>query len=138
MSSVTTSVCSDAGSPLVGMRFVAGDGGGSAASAATSAGAAAPKERSRPNSWSENGRGIPLMGVRGSVPLPLALCGVGRSMQAEAEAAAAAAVPACRAPVTLPVAGAAPVPAGGVGEEPSFEGGVGGRRVKRPRRYFFP
>eukprot|EP00903_Cladosiphon_okamuranus_P012689 g11867.t1 len=115
MSSVATSVRSDAASPLVGMRFVAGEGSGCAAGA----GAGAPKERSRPNSWSQNGRGVPLMGVRGSMPLalapPLALGGVGRSMQGEAEAAAAAvvaaAVPICRAPATLPVAGAGPATA---------------------------
>lgn len=136
MSCVSASAFSDAASPLVGMRFVGGETGGSAA-AGVGAGAGAPKERSRPNSWSaqaHQGRGVPLIGVRGPVPLPLAVCGVGRAMQGEAEAVVP--VPACRAPVTMPVAGG--VPPAVVGEEPSFEGGVGGRRGKRPRRYFFP
>lgn len=132
MSSVSASACSDAASPLVGMRFVAGEGvGGPGAAAGAGAGAGASKERSRPNSWSARGRGHPLVGVRGSVPLPLALCGVGRAVQGEV-------VPACRAPVTLPVAGGGGGPAAAVGEEAAFEGGVGGRQGKRPRRYFFP
>lgn len=155
MSSVSASVCSDAASPLVGMRFVVGEGGaGGAAAIAVSTGASAAgasaagasKEKLRPKSWTDHGRGVPVIGVRGAVPLlPVALCGVGRSMQGETEAGAAAAVApvrACRAPATLPVPGAgaraAAVPAAGVGEELSFEGGVGGRRGKRPRRYFFP
>ncbi|CAM9404008.1 unnamed protein product, partial [Ectocarpus sp. 13 AM-2016] len=129
-SSIPVSVCSEAASPLVGMRFVAKDGGGGGGGSSSS--------RSRPKSWSNHGGGVPLIGVRGSPPLghppsvPVALCGVGRpaaSVEEEEGAAAGA------GRVASAVAGGGTA---GVVDESSCEGGVGGRRGKRPRRYFFP
>ncbi|CAM9380773.1 unnamed protein product, partial [Ectocarpus sp. 12 AP-2014] len=88
-SSIPVSVCSEGASPLVGMRFVAKDGGG--------CGGGSSSSRSRPKSWSNHGGGVPLIGVRGSPPLghppsvPVALCGVGRpAASAEEEEGAAA------------------------------------------------
>lgn len=129
-SSIPVSVCSEAASPLVGMRFVAKDGGGGGGGSSSS--------RSRPNSWSDHGGGVPLIGVRGSPPLghppsvPVALCGVGRpAASAEEEEGAAAGA----GRVAAAVAGGGTA---GVVDESSCEGAVGGRRGKRPRRYFFP
>ncbi|CAM9588933.1 unnamed protein product [Ectocarpus sp. 8 AP-2014] len=131
-SSIPVSVCSEAASPLVGMRFVAKDGGGGGGGGGSSS------SRSRPNSWSDHGGGVPLIGVRGSPPLghppsvPVALCGVGRpAASAEEEGGAAAGA----GHVAAAVAGGGTA---GVVDESSCEGGVGGRRGKRPRRYFFP
>ncbi|CAM9806040.1 unnamed protein product [Ectocarpus fasciculatus] len=127
-SSIPVSVCSGTASPLVGMRFVAKDSGGGGGGSSSS--------RSRPKSWSDHGGGVPLIGVRGSPPLghppsvPVALCGVGRPA-ASGEEEGTAAAGAGRV-ATANGGGTAGV------DESSCEGAVGGRRGKRPRRYFFP
>ncbi|CAN0215363.1 unnamed protein product, partial [Ectocarpus sp. 12 AP-2014] len=129
-SSIPVSVCSEGASPLVGMRFVSKDGGG--------CGGGSSSSRSRPKSWSNHGGGVPLIGVRGSPPLghppsvPVALCGVGRPA-ASAEEEEGAAAGAGRVAAAIAGGGTASVV-----DESSCEGGVGGRRGKRPRRFFFP
>ncbi len=52
--------------------------------------------------------------------------------------AAVAAAAAAAATAAADVGADADAAAAGVGEEPSFEGGVGGRQGKRPKRFFFP
>lgn len=125
-SSVSASVSSSGRgeSPLVGIRFVAGEG------------ALCDGDSDRETLWEVAGRTAAGVGVRSSP----SRCAVGRLGEEEAGGAAAAAAVASAAAsaAAMSAAASAAAVAATVAAESSLEGGVGGRQGKRPRRYFFP
>lgn len=103
-------------SPLVGIRFVAGEG------------ALCDGDIDRETLWEVAGRTVAGVGVRTSP----SRCAVGRPQEEAGGATAAAAAAISAAAVSAATVAAT------VAAESSLEGGVGGRQGKRPRRYFFP